>query len=316
MKVLIAPLNWGLGHASRCIPLINRYLRNGDDVTIAGDGESFVLLRKHYPNLRAVELPSLQLTYSAGDSQTGAILRQIPRILYHAWCDRLNLRALLNIEPFDLIISDNRFGFFDNRAKCVYITHQLLIPMPHRFRWIEPIAHRIHLRIMRHYNEIQIPDYEGKNNLSGKLSHYYPLPKNARFIGPLSRFSDIHIRENTVPAYDTVAVLSGLEPQRTRLEQHIIEESQRLCRRTLIVRGKTKEPFCTITHGYVTLVPYLDDPTLVEYMLEASTIIARSGYSTLMDLHALGVLHKAQLIPTPGQPEQEYLAKTLQGIRE
>ena len=79
----------------------------------------------------------------------------------------------------------------------------------------------------------------------------------------------------------------------------------------LLVRGKVSEPKTTIHKGNITIIPSISDAELVSAVAEAQKIIARSGYSTIMDFEALGVLHKAELHPTPGQSEQEYLAEWL-----
>lgn len=308
MKILIAPLNWGLGHAARCIPLVHRYLQEGHEVVLAGDGDALLLLHKQFPVLRQLLLPALRLTYSSGNSQTGAMLRALPKLLLHSIRDHCALQRLLDEESFDLVISDNRFGFFSRKAKCVYITHQLLVPMPFHFTWAEPLVHRLHLCIMYRFDEVWVPDYAGENNLSGDLSHRYPLPPHAHFIGPLSRFTDYQSTIRTTSVYHTVAVLSGLEPQRSLFEQQVIAQCIADGKPALIVRGKPAEPFCRITQGNITLVPWLRDTELVDCLYGAKQIVARSGYSTIMDFDALGVLSKAHLVSTPGQPEQEYLA--------
>ena len=134
MKILIAPLNWGLGHATRCIPLIRQYIEQGDEVVLAGDGESLVLLRNHFPALRFITLPSLELRYRDNEQQRGFYLRALPSLLRFAIADYYYLHQQLSIEHFDLVISDNRFGFFTRQTRCVYITHQLYVRLPHRLR--------------------------------------------------------------------------------------------------------------------------------------------------------------------------------------
>lgn len=311
MKILLAPLNWGLGHAARCIPIIHRFLAEGHDVVLAGDGASLTLLSRHFPELRTIPLPHLQLTYSKSHSQTGAILRALPHIVRWAIADHHALQQLLALENFDMVISDNRFCFYTTHTRSVYITHQLLIPLPRPWQWLQPLLHRLHLSLIRHYTECWIPDNANPPHLSGNLAHRYPLPCNARFIGPLSRFPVAVCSTPPAGTYHTVAVLSGLEPQRTLLEQALIDEYTQKDETLLIVRGKVNDPYCRIKKGNITLVPYLSDSLLQHHLLAARHIIARSGYSTIMDLHALNVLSRATLIPTPGQPEQEYLAKWL-----
>lgn len=332
MKILIAPMNWGLGHASRCIPLINKYVADGCEVVIAGDGESLALLRKHFPQLRTIVFPSLNLKYSKGNSQVWAMAKALPRIISWGIRDHYALKRLLAQEQFDRIISDNRFGLYVNlkpksryfgrhsrpkkpvdpkkEPETIYITHQLLIKTPRRLRWLEPMLASIHRDIILKYTHCWIPDYAGEKNLSGDLSHKFPLPRNAKFIGPLTRFPlKLKPDVNSQPKhYQIVAVLSGLEPQRTMFEKQITDYYAGRDEQVLIVRGKTNMPNTTSQNNNITFVPYLDDASLQQALLGAEIILARSGYSTIMDLHALGCLYKARLVATPGQPEQEYLA--------
>ncbi len=305
MNVLVAPLNWGLGHASRCVPIIRRELAVGNKVTIAGDGESLALLRKHFPELPVIHLPHLNLHYGNGKSQVWTLIKQLPHIISWMIADHRTLKQILVYQRFDRIISDNRFTLYSKEIDSIYITHQICVRLPQGWRWLETLAHQIHLAFIKKYNECWIPDYPN-SRLSGELTARYSLPKNARFIGPLSRFVDLKTQNLIHKDYDVVALLSGLEPQRTIFEQQIMQEYAG--KNLLLVRGKINEPFCKIQKGSITIVPYLNDDDLVVALRGAETIIARSGYSTIMDFDALGVLLKARLIPTPGQSEQEYLA--------
>lgn len=320
MKVLIAPLNWGLGHAGRCVPLIRRHLQAGDEVVLAGDGESLLLLRRHFPNLRCYRLAPLTIRYCKGNRQVWAMLRAIPRLLLFAMRDHHGLKQILRQESFDLIISDNRFGLFAKGHNCVYMTHQLLIPLPRGYRWLEPLVARMHARLINRYAGCYVPDHAEAPGLAGRLSHPERLPHRVQYIGPLSRFEQVQPLAPSTP-YDVVAVLSGPEPQRSMLEQQILEKYTSLTNTppsVLIVRGKMNGPNTTIRKGHITLVPYLDDAKLAGYLLQASVIISRSGYSSIMDYACLGLLDKQKrgevclrLVATPGQPEQEYLNSLL-----
>ena len=323
MKILVAPLNWGLGHASRCVPLIHRLLDEGHEVVIGGDGMSFTLLRKHFPKLRYVYLAPLDLHYSRSGNQTWAMLKAIPQLLLWRNKDRLMLKAILQEEHFDQVISDNRPGLYNKQVECIYITHQLQIRLTKTWQWAEAMASRIHARMYTRFNKVWIPDYEDINHsLAGELSH----PSNLRlsrkmtafqYIGPLSRFHSPITYKPSPINYEVVAVLSGLEPQRTLLEQELIERYSGKEERVLIVQGLVNHPNTRIKRGNLTIVPSMADAELVPALLNARHIIARSGYSTIMDLEALGLLSVGnnkplpvhiELIPTPGQPEQEYLA--------
>lgn len=313
MKILVAPLNWGLGHASRCIPLIRQYIASGDEVVLAGDGDSIMLLRRTFPELRCIDLPSLELRYTHNTGQRGFYLRAIPALIRFTIADHYYLRQLLNREHFDKVISDNRFGLFSRDVDCTYITHQLYPILPKRLRIFQPIARALHACIYRRYTHVWVPDYaDCRHNLAGALAHGGNYDHKVEYIGPLSRFSlcaEGVIENNKIfgESFSTVAVLSGLEPQRTLFEEALIERFRTAEHRILIVRGKVGLP-ATITHlGTVTMVSHLPDEQLLPLLMQADRIIARSGYSTIMDLAVLNLLDKAEFYPTPGQSEQEYL---------
>jgi len=313
MRILIAPLNWGLGHATRCVQLVRQYMEAGHEVVLGGDGESLIWLKRYFPDLRTIELASLDLHYSSRNHQVGAMLHALPQLLRFSLEDEARLNQLLTIEPFDLVISDNRFGLHTKRTKCIYITHQLWIRLPKCWRWLEPLTAALHKLLYERFDEVWVPDYKNVNaNLSGILGHPKHLSDKVRYIGSLSRFTHhpspvtCHLSPIT---YKTIAVLSGLEPQRTILEQQLIERFVKEGEPAMIIQGKVKEPFTRICHGQLEIVPYLTDEELLAAMQGAEKIICRSGYSTIMDLDRLGLLHKAEFIPTPGQSEQEYLAQ-------
>jgi UDP:flavonoid glycosyltransferase YjiC (YdhE family) len=175
MKILVAPLNWGLGHASRCVPLVQGFLDEGHEVILGGDGESLTLLRRHFPKLRYVYLAPLNLRYSRGSRQVFAMLRALPRLIAWSIKDHALLRAVLREEPFDRIVSDNRFGLFVKRPQTTYMTHQLHIMLPKGWQWLEPLAERLHARIYRRFDEVWVPDYEDpEKSLAGEMSHLKP----------------------------------------------------------------------------------------------------------------------------------------------
>ena len=311
MKILIAPLNWGLGHAARCIPLIHSYLSKGDEVVLGGDGDSLLLLRRTFPDLRVVDLPSLELRYDDDPQQRSFYWRAIPLLIRFTLADRYYLRQVLAREKFDMVISDNRFGLFSRDVHSVYITHQLYPILPKRLRVFQPIARALHACIYKRYDEVWVPDYEEVNGcLSGDLSHGGRFDKKAKYIGPLSRFQDVEEIDGN-KTYQVVAIVSGLEPQRTIFEREIIQRFENQEDQILLVRGKMGTPQTVIQKNAMTIVPSITDKDMVAVVRGAEKIIARSGYSTIMDLHALGVLKKAELHPTPGQSEQEYLSSLL-----
>ena len=232
-RVLVAPLDWGLGHATRCVPIIERLLAEGHEVVIAADGYPLRFLRREFPHLDWVKFEGLMVEYADGQSQVGAMLRQLPRFLRDIWREHKRLKEIVRMYDIDMVVSDNRFGLWCRGVYSVYMTHQLMVKMPRGLEWMEWAVWRFHRWFIKHYDECWVPDIEGEGNLSGDLSHKYPLLKNTRFIGPLSRFSTISVKLEDVRVeaealdlkerYDVVAVLSGPEPHRSNLEQEIAD---------------------------------------------------------------------------------------------
>ena len=307
-KVLVCPLNWGLGHATRCVPIIREQLAAGKEVVIGADGFPLEFLRQEFPALRILELPSYPIRYSKGKSQVFAMLCFLPVLLKGICRENYWLKKLLEKEHFDVVISDNRFGLWNRDIHSIYITHQLMIKMPKGLKWLEPIGYILHKQIINKYDECWIPDFAEDGGLSGDLSHKYALPANAKFIGTLSRFNDYKLAAADA-GFQVVAVLSGVEPQRTLFEKELIAACKNSDKKTLIVQGKPgSEPFRKEITGNLTVVPYMSTSELAAVLMGCEEIISRSGYTTIMDLNALNCLNKARLIPTPGQTEQEYLA--------
>lgn len=308
MKILLCPLNWGLGHASRCVPIIRNLVIEGHDVTIVADGFPLEFLRLQFPKIRFIEFPSFPISYSRGKSQVWAMSKNLPNIIAGIYTEHQWLNNLLKTQYFDQVISDNRFGMWNKSVHSIYITHQLMIKMPRALKLLEPFAWLVHRLIINQYNECWIPDHEGNANLSGDLSHKYPLPNHAKFIGPLSRF-DIVDKSYINTQYEIVAVISGLEPQRTIFEEQLINRFRNSKQNVLLVQGK---PSSTTEYSYlnnISLVSHLPDNELIVLFNGTKKIISRSGYSSIMDYHALGCLEKVEMIATPGQTEQEYLQK-------
>jgi hypothetical protein len=307
-KTLVCPLNWGLGHATRCIPIIRHLLAEGVEVIIAADGYPLELLRQEFPQLETIEFPSFPISYGNDASLVKTMLRQLPTILKGIEQEHKTLQKIMQQHGIRQVISDNRFGLWNRHVHSIYMTHQLMIKMPAKYKWLEPLVHQLHRWIITRYNECWIPDEAEKSGLSGDLAHKYPLPKHAKFIGTLSRFSSLlPVEKNTT--YETLAVLSGPEPQRSILEGKLLNYLHEQNTSALIVRGLPSGEKGFITHDNVSMCSHLSAQELLPYLLGAKTILCRSGYSSVMDLVAID--RTALLIPTPGQTEQEYLAEYL-----
>lgn len=298
VKLIVASLNWGLGHATRCIPIVKELLKQGAEVILASDGRAYDLLNAEFPELKIYQLAPYDVTY-ANEKMALNIAGQLPKILMAIFREHKNILKIINQEQVDGIISDNRFGCYHSKVPSVFITHQLNIKIP--LKPVEMFTRLINRKVIDRFHECWIPDFCGKENISGELS----MPKstkNAKFIGPLTRFKKLAVPK----IYDLAVLLSGPEPQRSILEKLIIDQVEELPVKTIIIQGKT-ESIDRSNEGKLEIVSYLKGEELNEVLMASDIVIGRSGYSTIMDLLALG--KKAILIPTPGQTEQEYLAE-------
>lgn len=309
-RVLIAPLDWGLGHASRCMPVIDALVRNNYEVIVAADGNSYFFLKKEYPDLKFIKMKGYRVFYSSKLGMTLSILIQIPKIINAVIREHNQLKRFVKKHVIDLIISDNRYGFWSKHVPGIFITHQLMVKMPGHLKILEGILHRIIKLFINKYNQCWIPDVEGDDNLSGDLSHRYPLSENSFFIGPLSRFKpELNSTGGKFKDIDLLIVLSGPEPHRGMFEKILINQLHDIPYKTLLVRGLAGMYEFRKISNTVSTVSYLNAKELNRLILMAKWVVCRSGYSSVMDLVRLQ--KKAVLVPTPGQTEQEYLARYL-----
>jgi predicted glycosyltransferase len=302
-KVLIAPLNWGLGHATRCIPVINAFRKAGCEVVLASDGSPLNLLKKEFPHLKALELPSYNVRYSKHLPMALSIGLQMPKVLMNIRKERLYLNDLQKTEHFDIVASDCRFGCFIPGIKNVYLTHQVLIRFPKWCRVLEKPAAFFHKLVWQKFDRVWVIDRQGDLALSGEMGHSYTHPKLA-YIGILSRFASV---ANTEKTTDVCFLLSGPEPHRTLWEKAIVSCAWPERKKYRLIRGLPETNERLPMPGNWTVSNHLSSDELQTALLSSKHIVCRSGYSTIMDLARLG-LH-ATLIPTPGQSEQEYLAE-------
>ena len=304
-KLLVAPLDWGPGHATRCVPVIRDLLNNDCKIWLAGEGAQEKLLREEFPSLPFLPLKGYRVKYSK-TGLTGKMLLQIPSILRSIKEENKWLNEQVNKYGFDAVISDNRYGLYHEKLFSVFITHQLCIKSV-LGKWTEGFLQKWNYELIDRFNECWIPDEEGTNNLAGELSHPGQLPGiPVKYIGQLSRFQ----RKDVDEIKDhLLIILSGPEPQRTILENRIIDQVVNYPGTATIVRGLPKEKNIIPSTNTIHFYNHLSSEELNKEALNAELIISRSGYSTVMDIASLQ--KKSLLIPTPGQTEQEYLATNL-----
>lgn len=300
--ILVAPLHWGLGHATRCIPIIHALLNHGYQVLIGSDGGALDLLKKEFPELPYVELPAYKITYpKKGEFFKFKMFLNLPEIRKAIRDEKKLVAQYVEDNRIDGIISDNRLGVRNKKVPSVFVTHQVNVLSGNTSLF----SSKMHQKIIKKYDACWVPDISGGINLSGKLGHPKKIKFPLHYMGPLSR-----MKKKEVPKeYDILALLSGPEPQRSLLEQKLIKEFTGSDKKVLLVRGIIESESKTTTVDTITITNFLQTEALEQALNASEVVVSRSGYTTIMDLAALE--KPAFFIPTPGQFEQEYLAKEL-----
>lgn len=299
-RILIAPLNWGLGHATRCIPIITALLENDFEPILASDGDALALLQLEFPTLKSFKLPSYNISYPKSGNLQWHLLKQLPHILKTMKAEHRFIQEIIKNENISGIISDNRLGVRSSTIPSIYITHQLKVLSG----LTTFLATYFHHKIIHQFDECWIPDAPSQN-LSGKLTSYNRLKIPIKYIGAISRLKYYSLPQK----YDICVLLSGLEPQRTILENILLNEFQAYEGTICFIRGVVSDADEFKSKSSITFYNYLTSKNLNNVINQSELIIARSGYSTILDLAVLG--KKALFIPTPKQTEQEYLAENL-----
>lgn len=296
-----------MGHATRCIPIIRSLLKNGYNVLLGSDSAALLLLKKEFPALEHLELPAYDVTYTKkGSFFKWKLLLKLPHIKKTMQAEKKVVKQLVDEGKIQGIISDNRMGVLSKKVPSVFMTHQLNVLSGNTSYF----SSKMHQRIIKNFTECWVPDVAGPINLSGKLGHLTETDLTIKYIGPLSRMT----KKSLPKKFDILCLLSGPEPQRTLLEEKLLELFSHSEKKIALVQGKVCDVKTMQLSKNITVYNYLETESLEKLINQSEVVVSRSGYTTIMDL---AVLNKpAFFIPTPGQYEQKYLAKKLkeQGI--
>lgn len=305
--ILFAVLDWGLGHATRSMPIINLLISRKIDVVLGACGPSLELLKKSFPQLDYVTLPSWTFAYPRQARRMPLnILLRIPAFWKARRKEQQILHSLISRKKIDGVISDNRYGLFSSEIPCRIICHQTNIIVPKSIRFASSLLNRFHHYLLNQFEEVWIPDTE-ESIFAGNLSQAHPRLKKIRYIGGLTRFdASTHSQEGKARQYAVGFILSGPEPQRSILEDIILEQCREIEIPILLVRGLPGEIAKLNAPQWIESHNHLDRAVLQQKIQACQTIVSRSGYSTIMDLSVFST--PRVFIPTPGQSEQEYLA--------
>lgn len=297
-QILLAPLNWGLGHATRSCSIIKSLLKNQNRVVLASDGDALIWLKNEFPDLTIYSLPELKIRYSGKRGAMAGVIRRLPHYINSIKKDYKAIESIIEAEQINLIISDNRYGVYHPKIHSILITHQLRIVHP--FGKFIDLPFRNYLE---KFDEIWIPDHPDRA-LSGELSEpFTSLTTPLVFIGPQSRFSK---GSEKLKDFKFLTIVSGPEPHRTQLNNALIDYLKKVKAPCAMVLGKSEEVNFRIEDN-MSIWTNLSSLEIEDLMDRSETIICRSGYSSIMDMSRKN--NKVLLIPTPGQPEQVYLAK-------
>ena len=288
-----------MGHATRCVPLIRRL--TADNTVILGTTPATEpVLREEFPELKMIGIEPYRIRYSKSLPLLLKLFSDAPRIVAVIKKEQEQLKAIVKEHGVDLIISDNRLGLYHGQVESIYMTHQLKIKAG---IW-SAAANRIHRHYMQKFSRVWVPDFEDRGlALAGELSEN-PGLSHVEYIGPLSRLDAQVIPGGHI---DYLVLLSGVEPQRSLLEDELRGVFRQTKKKVVLVRGSNTTATSAFPE-HIRVINLADAALVAQLIADAETIVCRSGYSSLMDLHHL---RKKQLvlIPTPGQPEQEYLAR-------
>ncbi|NOT37428.1 MAG: glycosyltransferase [Saprospiraceae bacterium] len=299
--VLITPQHWGLGHVTRTIPVIRYFLDLGWKVLLGSSDAGADLLRKEFPNLKVYELPDYKILYPSKNMYWNMAI-QMYKMHLAIFKEYFAIKKICKENKVDLLISDARLGAAQSNVPSIVITHHLHFPLSYKlFEWFADTWMRF---FYMRFNQIWIPDFEGKINIGGDLDHGFKSNKHY-YVGALTRFQKIEVSQE----YEFCFMISGPEPQRTYLEEKIIAQLEEIeYKKSILIRGtKTGKSLPVLPN--LQVIDLATSEQLNHIMCASGLIICRSGYSTLLDLTI--IRKKALLIPTPGQPEQEYLAREL-----
>lgn len=305
-KILYAVLNWGLGHASRSIPVINLLLAQHIELVIASDGEALLLLQKEFPNLTFETLEAYNVQYSKNAKDFDkTIFFQLPKLGAVIKKEHQQTTDLIQKHQITHIISDNRYGVYSKNIPSVIICHQLTLQ--HHSKLNQSIMNQVHFKLLNKFQAIWVPDFKGENALAGNISitENKKLKSKTNYIGALSRFE----KQKTEKIYKLAIILSGPEPQRTILEKKLYTQAKQIGKKIAFVRGISSAENQLETNTKIKIFDLLQSKELNQVILESEAIVCRAGYSSVMDL--IKLQKKAILIATPGQTEQEYLAEFL-----
>jgi hypothetical protein len=301
--IFYGALDWGLGHATRSVPIIKELLKN-NTVILGITPFTRPIFDEEFPQLKKIELPAYNVTYSKILPVWIKLALSYPEISRIIKEEYKLLDRIIDENKVDVVISDSRFGLHSKKLHSIFISHQLFLKAP----VFEQFGNKVNRNYILNFDEVWVPDHEnGSESLSGELSHGEHFHDNVKYIGPQSRLKDAEASLLS-DRYDYLFLLSGPEPTRSELEVSLLLKWNESPGKTVFFVRGSKDHKENLERSPVSSLDHPTKEELKSLIFSSNKIICRSGYSTLMDMHLLGKKDLI-LIPTPGQTEQEYLAE-------
>jgi uncharacterized protein (TIGR00661 family) len=308
-RILVAPLDWGLGHAARCIPIIRELQNQGAQVIILGSPRVLAYLNAHISNLEQIPSNDTAIRYSTWLPAWLKILLQANIIKRSIQDEYSNLQSLIKIHQIDAIVSDNRYGMHSESIPSILITHQIKPLTPRFLRFTQAFSNRRFIKLLKPFSEIWIPDLDS-NKISGRLAHVFSDSISVKNVGLLSRFeANLPLPQSSK---NILAIISGPEPQRSIFFQEIVRLQNTFSADISIICENIPDKVSAASLENIRIILQPNDEQFIQEIECAQHLICRSGYSSIMDFIRLN--RTALLIPTPGQTEQEYLAERCQKL--
>lgn len=305
-KILVTPLSWGLGHATRDVPIIADLINRGNTVGVAATGVALELLSREFADIEFYDVPDYPSPYTSDGFSVPRVVALLPLMVEHIAHEHRIITRIVKRERYDLVISDNRFGAFSKDIPCLFISHQIRFSTPGNIESVERMMELFNGRYHRHFERVIIPDNPpGPRSLSGKLgnAHRSITRRRAYWAGIVT-----DIRKQDVPRdIDYLVSISGPKVTKDALKEVILSQIGGLSGKKVILLGDPGSDFEDRTDGNTTVKSHAQRGEMATLMNRSKFIITRSGYTTVMELAELGK-REILLIPTPGQTEQEYLS--------
>ena len=294
-NILFSALNWGYGHVMRSLVLLKKLVKQGNKLYVVGTDEQITLFKTEGLEASYIHQEGYPFQFGGNGNFSLDLFKNLSALKQHFVREQKNVEQLCADFAIDLVIADQSLGVFSRKVPSILITHQLNLPLS----WWEKPAQAFYNKQLKNFQQIWIPDQAPPNNLAGRLSE--TNRKNVTYIGWLSRFTEI---PKVDKQFDVGVLVTGPQPYAQQFFEEMCKRFENSPEKVFIIYNGTN----LRTHKNIVIFQHQATAEMAELLCSAKLLITRSGYSTLMDLYALGI-RNVELHATPGQAEQLYLKK-------